>query len=136
MKLKISTDIGERSLYFGMTAVIMYQQFSGRELIKVLKDGETIDTVDAKELALRVDNFRAFAFVVHCGLCNYEDMKEDGDRPSFEQSYEFADSMSLEQQNSVWESFSNSRAGKNLLDQLPQGNQKKSPNSLKRKKSK
>lgn len=136
MKLKISTELGERSLYFGMTAVIMYQQLSAKELAKVIKEGEDIKDLDARELALRVDNFRAFAFVVHCGLCNYQDMLEDGNRPTFTESYEFADSMTTEQQNEVWEIFSNSRASKSLLEQLPKSEEKKSQVSSKRKKLK
>lgn len=136
MKLKISTGLGERSLYFGMTAVIMYQQFSAKELAKVIKEGEDIKDIDARELALRVDNFRAFAFVVHSGLCNYQDMLEDGNRPTFTESYEFADSMTTEQHNEVWETFSNSRASKSLLEQLPKSEEKKSQVSSKRKKLK
>lgn len=136
MKLKVSTELGERSLYFGMTAVIMYQQFSAKELAKVLKEGEDIKDIDARELALRVDNFRAFAFVVHGGLCNYQDMLEDSNRPTFTESYEFADSMTTEQQNEVWETFSNSRASKSLLEQLPKSEEKKSQVSSKQKKLK
>jgi len=136
MKLKISTEIGERSLYFGMTAVIMYQQFSAKELARVINEGEDIKDIDAKELALRVDNFRAFAFAVHGGLCNYQDMLEDGSRPSFMESYEFADSMTPEQQNEVWETFMSSRASKSLIDQLPKSEEKKSPNYSKRRKLK
>lgn len=98
--------VGENTLHFGMTAIRIWQE-KCQEEVKRLNGGKP-------------DNVKAFAYLIHAGLCNYQDTI-DGVHPSFESSYAIAEEilfMPEDIQKSIWDCFNNSRAGKPLLDAL------------------
>lgn len=127
-KIQVTTESGTHTLYFGMTAIGIWQKKCADELIRVAKG----DDINDESVKSRVDNLRALAFLIYAGICNASDLKEDGERPEFEDAYLIADSLSHDQQNEVWNAFQNSRAGSELLARLPKSEGEKKSQSVKR----
>lgn len=75
------------SLFFGMVATEIIEGLS----IKAAKEGE---------LGAKIDNLKAFAYVVYGGLCNKAD-SIDIQRPEYTEAYMIADAVWIDQELST-----------------------------------
>lgn len=92
----------KHSLYFGMVATQIVAERS-------------LSMVDSP------DNIKAFAYIVHGGLCNQAD-RQDRQRPLFETSYDLAIEI-IEQgdelQTQLYNAWAETKPAKKMLDLLP-----------------
>lgn len=112
-RICVTVNNTEVILHFGMTSKNIWQTKCAEEVIRLGKGNQ-------KQLAAKVDNTRAFAFLIYAGICNYQDMQENPKRPTFEEAYLIADEImqSDELTKDVWSCWENSKANKALIATL------------------
>lgn len=120
-EIKDGEYAGVHHLHFGMSAIRIYQEKVFSEI-----QGLSSESPKTKLEDLKADPVKSFAYLIYAGLCNYADIQEKS-RPTYQYSYSISEEilyMDDSIQNDIWVCFSESRAGKDLLDKLPKPEKK------------
>lgn len=119
--IHIEIEGNKHTLYFGMRAVIIFEQKCYEENLRINNGSLFDDDGEIKKDLRDIDEIKLFCYCIYAGLCNEADRKDDM-FPDFSFAYDLANEIietkDAELQNNIWSAFRNSRAGSQYFDKL------------------
>lgn len=121
-KVSFEIDGIKRSLYFGMVATEIVEK-------------KTFAISNAGEVNL--SGIRAFSYIIYGGLCNQAELM-DNPYPKFDDAYELTEKIveqGEELQSLIYNTWANTKPGKDMLARLPKPEPELTPSGKKKSKS-